>query len=67
MGNTEYCSHNNFIELLCNNGNKDSPQITLINSRWLAGRGIAAAFQLVRGSDSGVFGYAGRHAPTPRC
>ena len=31
----------------------------------ITGLAIAAAFLRVRGSDSGVFGYAGRHAPTP--
>ncbi|HAA25792.1 MAG TPA: hypothetical protein DCE11_06715 [Ruminiclostridium sp.] len=33
----------------------------------LAGRDIAAAFRLVRGPDSGVFGDDGRHAPEPCC
>jgi len=28
---------------------------------------IAAAFRWVRGSDSGVFGYAGRHTAKYRC
>ena len=36
-------------------------------SGWLTGRGIAAAFRLVRGSGSGDFGDDGRHAVTPRC
>jgi len=37
------------------------------NQRVITGLAIAAAFRWVRGSDSGAFGDAGRHAPAPYC